>query len=251
MKHILFSALIISCFSSCYHVYYAPNSANAPLLSEKGETRINLLYSGGGDSEFNGGEIQAAHAVGKNFGVMLNGFSAGKTENTGSYTEEGKGSYAELAGGYFKALDARQKWIGEVYGGFGMGTVKNDYGYNDFSKVNCSKLFIQPAIGYKGNYFEFAIVPKISLVNWRVKEDKIISTENQSYKTDLAAIRSNSSFLTFEPALLVRGGGKDFKIQAGLSFSTNTTTSYYSSGLSESLTGHLGVSINISPSSRN
>src|SRR5215203_4384981 len=97
--------------TSCQHVYYAPNSANAPQLSEKGETRLNALYCAGGDSEFSGGELQAAHAVSDKVGVMINFFAAGTSENVtsissnGSHVEKGNGSYIEGAGGYFMTLD--------------------------------------------------------------------------------------------------------------------------------------------------
>jgi hypothetical protein len=66
--------------TSCVHVYYAPSNANIPLLSHKGEARVNGLYTTGWDSEFDGGELQLAYAVTNHFGVTANGFTAGKSE---------------------------------------------------------------------------------------------------------------------------------------------------------------------------
>ena len=252
MKKVSGLVLLIISLTSCHHVYYAPNTANAPLLSEKGETRINAFYTSGSDSDFGGGEIQAATAVSKNIGVMANFFSAGKSEVIRSYynrydshTERGEGSYAEFAAGYFKNFDKSKRWIGEVYSGFGVGNVKNDYGFGDHSKVGIFKTFIQPAIGYKAPYFEIAFVPKVSFINWKVKDSSIHSQENISVKNEINTIVKKKNFVAFEPAVLIRVGGKNFKIQLGLSFSDYKSTDiYYSKDLIETLNTSLGFSIN-------
>ena len=253
MKKFTWLIMIATIMCSCAHVYYAPNTANAPLFSEKGQTRINALYSAGGYSDFTGGEIQVAHAVSKNVGVMINGFSVGETDevsdwnwNGTTHTEKGSGSYIEFAGGLFKPFDPNNQWIGEVYGGFGLGSSKHDYGYSDNSKVNLTKLFIQPSIGFKSNYFEAAFVPKISFINWHVKENHISNSNNDYPKADVEAIRDKSGFMSFEPALILRGGGKDFKIQLGLSLSTGNLSSSSSEELTEQMTGSIGISFNIS-----
>ena len=251
MKKISGLLMIAVIMCSCAHVYYAPNTANAPLFSEKGETRVNALYTAGAYSEFSGGEIQVAHAVSKNVGVMINGFSVGTTGevsdwnwNGTTHTEKGNGSYLEFAGGLFKPFDANKQWIGEVYGGFGLGSSKHDYGFGDNSKVNVAKLFIQPSIGYKSTYFEAAFIPKISFINWHVKESHISNNNSGYLKADFESIREKPGFMSFEPALILRGGGKDFKIQLGLSLSTGNLSSG-SVDLTESTNGSIGVSFNI------
>jgi hypothetical protein len=241
--------LIATATCSCTHVYYAPNTAHPPLLSEKGETRVNALYSSGGDSEFGGAELQVAHAFNKNFGAMVNYFTASESEETYSYSsttnsniiEKGSGSYIEFAGGYFKSLDPRKRWIGEVYTGTGFGTVKNDYGYGDNSKVGIVKFFVQPAVGYKSPYFEFAFVPKFSLVHWKVKEENIKMQQNSYNKDDLSEIIRKPNFFAFEPAIILRGGSKNFKLQLGLSFSKVNAYSYFD--LQESVNGSIGISV--------
>jgi hypothetical protein len=238
--------------TSCYHVYYAPNTANAPLLSEKGETRVNLLYCSGGDSEFKGGEVQAAFAVTKNIGVMANFFSAGRTDEVYSYSnnqyhdEKGNGSYIEFGGGYFESLSKR--WIGEVYGGTGFGSVKNEYGQGDHSRVGIMKFFIQPAIGYKVKSFEFAVVPKMSFVNWKVKDSHIAAAGNGSFQYDLDYLNDRKNFVAFEPALIIRAGGSDFKFQGGLSFSGHNRNQ--GGSLTETLNGSFGISLNIRSSKK-
>jgi hypothetical protein len=259
MKLLISLAATTLLCTSCYHVYYAPNTANAPLLAEKGETRINALYTTGGDSDFDGGELQLAHAVGKHVGIMINGLTAGKSEevtdysssgNNSTQTEKGSGSYIELAGGLFKNFDNKKKWIGEIYGGIGYGSVKNDYGSGDHSKVSDTKVFLQPAIGYKSRNFEVTLSPKVSLVNWKVKENRI-SSFNEDVKDELNYITQNPRFFIFEPALLLRGGGKNVKLQLGISFSDYDVNGLmHRTGLTETLNSSLGVSINLKPSSK-
>ncbi len=195
-----------------------------------------------------------AHAVGKNVGIIINGFTAGKSEevsdysssgNNNTHTEKGSGSYIEFAGGLFKNFDHKKKWIGEIYGGVGFGSVKNDYGSGDHSKVSDTKVFLQPAIGYKSKNFEVALVPKLSVLNWKVKESRI-SSANNDVKDELNYITQNSGFFIFEPALLLRGGDKNVKVQLGLSFSNYGVNGLmHRTGLTETLNTSLGVSINI------
>jgi len=221
------------------------------MLAEKGETRINALYTSGADSDYEGGEIQFATAVTDKIGIMASGFFAGVTENTGSRNEKGNGSYMEVGAGRFTAFDPKKHWIGELYGGIGFGSVKNDYGLGDHSKVNIVKPFIQPLVGYKSRYFECAFIPRISLISWNVKENNINSDDNLGAKSDLATISGKPSFVAFEPAIMLRGGGANFKIQAGLSFSKfNSTDVIYSSEIIETLNGSLGISVSFNTRSK-
>jgi hypothetical protein len=249
--------------SSCVHVYYSPNTANAPLLSEKGESRVNALYCSGSNSEFAGGELQLAYALTDHVGMMVNGFSASKKENlynwdinsnsSTSHEEKGNGSYLEAAAGYFKNVDKRKnRWIMEIYGGLGKGIVNNDYGYHDFSKVGITKVFVQPSIGYRSGRIELAFVPKISFVKWRIKENSIVYAFNDTPRGDMELIHSKPSFVAFEPSVVFRGGAKGFKVQAALSFSNyRPYSAFYSQELTESLNASLGISINIKPGKKN
>lgn len=244
-------------FASCTHVYYAPNTANAPLFTEKGETRINGLVAEGGESQFSGGELQVAHAITNSFGVMVNGMSVSRSEQVdrfswgGSYPthiESGKGSYVEFAGGYFKGLDKSKRVVFETYGGIGFGGVNNDYGYGNYSKVNITKLLIQPSLGYKSKYFETAIVPKLSFVNWHVKESRF---SGSNHEQALTSIESKPNLVAFEPALVLRAGAKDVKFQ--LSFSTSALVGSGRdkvNGLTEDLNVSFGMSVNLRPKTK-
>jgi hypothetical protein len=217
------------------------------LLSEKGEMRINGLYCSGGDSEFEGGELQAAAAVTKHFGVMVNTMFAGKTEDVddwygnSSHSESGQGSYIEVAGGLFQNFDPKKKWIGEIYAGVGSGTVNSTYESTQTSKVGITKLFLQPAVGYKSKYFEVSLVPKISFVHWKVKGDNNVNANpDGSNEYDLLTIRQHPSLVNFEPAFLIRAGGENFKLQGALSFSSSHNENYPI----ETVNGSIGISIN-------
>lgn len=257
MKLFVTLLVIVLGATSCTHIYYAPNSANVPLLSEKKETRVNALYCSGGETEFEGGELQVAAALTKNVAVMVNGMAMGKSESVSDYsgnsrhTESGNGSYIEVAGGMFESFGKKKKWIGEIYGGVGVGSAKNTYSNNLESKVNSTKLFLQASVGFKSRYFEFAFAPKISLINWNVKRDDLANVDQSHFnyydELDLQVIKNKPNFVSFEPALLIRAGGEDFKIQAGLSFSNFTANNYLFDGLTETLNASLGISINLHP----
>jgi hypothetical protein len=257
IRLILLSAAVLT-LCSCYHVYYAPNTANAPLLTQKGETRINAVFSAGLVSEASGGELQTATALSSHVGLMVNGYVASKTEDVdedfwslgtiNNHTEKGHGSYLEVAVGMFTYLNARKGWVGEVYGGYGVGTVTNDYGYNDHSKVNCSKAFVQPAIGFKAEHIEVAFVPKVSLIHWRIKDSVFTASSLSEDRSDLRAIGSKSSYIAFEPAFIIRGGSETVKGQLGLSFSTRPDLQYQSKddvSLVETLNASIGVSFSL------
>ena len=253
MKKLIIILSIAITAASCQHVYYAPNTANIPMLTAKGETKINALYSAGGDSEFGGGELQVAHALSDKFGLMLNFLAGGNSEDvesSGSSTsqiESGNGSYVEAAAGYLKPLDPGRKWVFEAFGGIGFGGVKNEYEHNDFSKVGTTKIFLQPSLSYKSAYFEIGFAPKLSMVNLNVKEESI-STDNEDARLDMTTIKEKPNFVVFEPALLLRAGGKGLKMHFGLSFSNYNAYDYLlSSAITEGVTGSIGISVNIKP----
>lgn len=243
MKLLICVFIISIGMASCHHVYYAPNTSNIPLFSDRNQVRINGLYSNGDVSSFKGGEAQVAASLTDKWAAMANFFSASNTDNTGSYDESGRGSYFEFAGGYFKTIDRQKKWVGEIYAGFGGGNVMNDYGLGDHSKVGITKFFLQPNIGYKSKFFEFGFSPKISLVNWKVKDHTVSNTEHDWANSDLGFIKSDPNFLAFEPALLVRLGSENFKIQGALSFSSSRGGILDYNELTETFNASLGISL--------
>jgi hypothetical protein len=251
------SLLLIICMTSCVHVYYAPSTPNAPLFTGKEQTAISASYSSGGNvSSFRAGELQLAHSVSDHVGISMEGMAGGRTETAidfnsspGSHEESGNGSYVEFAAGYFGNISKDKKWVAELYAGTGFGTINNDYGAGDNSKVSHSKIFLQPCIGYKTPYFEVAMVPRLSFVGWKVKESNVHDSGNSYVNDHMDFIKSNPNFVSFEPAILLRGGGDVVKAQMGLSFTTSQkTTLVVQDNITETFNFSVGIVFNIKPS---
>jgi hypothetical protein len=242
MKNGLLLAMVTLLCSSCYHVYYSPNTPNTPLLSQRGEVKLIGAVGTGVNSEYTSGELQLAYAATNNFGLMLNGFMAAQSEETDDAFEKGKGSYAELAPGFFMPISPNAKWRAEVYAGVGTGTVTNDYGGFSNSKVGITKTFLQPALGFKLKHFEVAFTPKISFVSWKVKEDNVNEARDIYDKADIENIKSNPRFTAFEPSLIIRAGGRNVKGQLGITVSN--LNKFYFESVENGLVS-LGVSIGL------
>ncbi len=243
----LFPFLLCLClflFTSCYHVYYAPNTPNVSLLTEKEELRVNAGLISGLDSEFGGGDLQVAYSPANNFAVMANGFSVSRKEETSeTRTESGKGTYAELGLGFYQPMDLKKRWLFEGYAGFGGGSVKSDYGNGETSRVTVNKLFLQPAIGFKFDYVELAFSPRLSYVSWKAKS---VKSADEGVMRDMNYIAKNPNFLTLEPALILRAGHKNVKAQLGLTLGGSDVDEYWYSAPRESAVGYLGISFNFS-----
>jgi hypothetical protein len=64
-------------------------------------------------------------------------------------------------------------------------------------------------------------------------------------ETDMNYIRSKPSFWTFEPGLIIRGGGKNIKAQLGVTIGGQDNENYYESPR-ESVVGYIGISFTFS-----
>ena len=74
----------------------------------------------------------------------------------------------------------------------------------------------------------------------KVKEDRMIN--NESDKEMVERIKANPNFTAFEPAIILRGGGENVKVQVGFSFSK---LSGHLVDVTETEILSVGVSINI------
>lgn len=187
------------------------------MLEKKGDIAATLA----GNS--NRIELQGAYALKNNQGAVLNfGVFPRKGD---SKSNGGSGSLLELGYGYFKPVN--KNWRFETYGLAGLGGVENhfpstvDTYQTTDGKISASmlKFSIQPAIGYCHKNFQVIFSSRFSSLNYsNIKGNLIFNKVNQQ---DLL-YRYRSNFL-FEPALTLRLGAENFKVQAQYLWSYNMT----------------------------
>lgn len=214
MKNLLLAAVVIV-FSACNPKYYVPNTQNAPLLTKRGEF-VGVLASNG-----NQHEAQLALGVTKHLGVQINGgIFRPKDEKNGN---GGSGYFGELGMGYFASLGKTIVFETYVLAGFGgvenhlpttVDSMKSTAGKIN---VNLSRFAFQPGIGYKGRNFSFVISSRFSSLNFSKPTGSLIYNKEDQ----IEYLKKNSSMILAEPALSLRFGYKNFKVQLQYGLSIN------------------------------
>lgn len=209
-----FSAVL---FCSCSHYYYVANVQNVPLFREKNELRLSGFY-GSGDESISG-EAQAAYSITDHIGIMADFMAA--SGGTVSSKDYGKGSYFEGAVGYFKPI--AEFGVFEVYGGLGGSRQHHKYTstaydassgfydtYQGSSDASFVKLFIQPSYGITFNMFDVAFSTRICNITYTSINNNIMGNTNEYEKLYAAGAKSH---FNLEPALTLRAGWKNVKVQ--------------------------------------
>lgn len=220
---LIFLLVPVALFFSCSPTYYIPNTHNSPMLSEKGEFVANIAGAEGR------GEAQVAYAVSDNVGVMANtAFFFPKEDENGN---GGKGRLFEGGVGYFTPVSA-EGFLFETYALAGVGSVENHFATTDnlenhgSIKASLFRAAVQPAFGYKSKYFSASVSGRVAYLNYTsVNGDLVFKNEDQvAYLTD------NNSHVLFEPALTLRGGIENVKVQAQIGTSMNLTDNDFRQG---------------------
>lgn len=209
--------LVLVASVGCSPKFYSPNTQNVPLLSEKGETVLNV--SGNGNQY----EFQAAHGVTNHIGLQASGgiFIPKDMENGNG----GSGNLIEAGIGYYTPV--AEKFVFETYALAGGGKMENHLPStveaNPTTKgdvsANIFRYGIQPAFGYKSSYFSAAISSRVvNMMYNNISGDLIFEGEPQ---TDY--LKRNSSLWLLEPALTLRGGLEKIKLQLQFGYSLNLT----------------------------
>jgi hypothetical protein len=208
-------ALIMLVISSCSPKYYVPNTHNVPLLEEKGQ--INLAVHGNGN-QF---EIQGAAALSSNIGLMLNGgfFFPAEDDNGNG----GSGRLGEVGLGYYTKIG--EYVVFETYGLLGFGSVENNFpstlpnnpSTTGIINANIFRAGIQPNIGYTSKYFSAAVSARFVSLNYSNIEGSLIFDGVDQF----TYLENHKSSFLVEPALTVRAGIENIKLQAQLSGSWN------------------------------
>jgi hypothetical protein len=206
--YLLICVLLPSC------AVYRPNTLNVPGHTKKKEltTSLTLGY---------GINLQGSYSVTSNIGIMANYIGFNESYQLLEFKGVGRSNMFEGGIGYFKNTDSNLRM--EVYGGFGSGNVKlniSDPTYRNFS-TDANRFFLQPSIGYAKKNFEVFFSTRLSNVNFYnvetdyslddLKREKLFNIENKNWQFA-------------EPAITLRGGIKNIKIQAqiGRSFKFNS-----------------------------
>lgn len=206
--------------SACNPIYYSPNTQDVLLPSSAGDVALAVFSDG------NRIEAQAAYAPTDAFSLQLNGgvFDRGNDEDV---EDGGSGRFLELGAGYSQPLGENLAW--EVAGLLGAGSVKNDFpSTRDANPETTGRLEadllrfgIQPAIGYRSPYFEAAVSSRLVGLSYRnVSGSLIFGGEDQ-----VAMLEDAGTYFLAEPALTLRAGLENVKLQVQAARSFNLTDS--------------------------
>jgi hypothetical protein len=232
MRNSILVTVVFAIFcTSCSPVLYVPNTQNVPMLTKAKQTRV--VATGGtfigdvlNDSQGFTGEVQIAHAIKENVGIMAN---LGTVSIQNSSSPSGRGNMFELGLGVSKPLGSDFRF--ETYGVLGGQHISNSYDFGGFllenriEKVSANSIHIgiQPAIGYTGKYVECIFSNRISNISF--------TNIRGGYNDNISAPVN----LLFEPALTFRAGCDPVKVQfqvqrsrilgGGLGFQAMTTAS--------------------------
>lgn len=212
----LISTLLVS---GCNPIFYSPNTQNVLLPAASGDVTLSAHADG------NRIEAQAAYAPTDALALQLNGgiFDRGDDEDE---EDGGSGRFLELGVGYVNPIGSNLAW--ELSGLLGVGSLKNDFPSTlEASPETTGKLEadlvrfgIQPAIGYRSPYFEAAISTRLLGLSYRnVSGSLIFGGEDQvQMLTD-----SPGTYFLAEPALTLRAGVENIKLQVQTARSFNLT----------------------------
>jgi hypothetical protein len=196
---------------------YSTVGQNVPLFQEKGEVCFGGGYSEVYEGDFIWGtsaagfNAQFAAATGKSTAIIASMYNVKESGEEWS----GKGNYLEVGLGKFKPSTAK-KFTGDIYGGVGFGSMENSTGTESLD-LKFVKYFIQPSGGYAGKHFEFAFTPRVALVSYTRKNEKLESEHAEAFREFWD---DHKNTLVFEPGVTLRWGFGNVKLQGQVNFTT-------------------------------
>lgn len=215
----IFSFFLAASFlllEGCTHYYYVSNTQQVPLFTEKNE----LSFSGGTLLKYRNTsvELQGAYSLTDKIAVSAAFLHVEGKEGF----DWGKGNYFEAAAGYYKPVKRHRAF--EIFGG--IGGSKQSHGYRTEFSIHDSlpqskpggtsdmkfvKFFVQPSYGWKYYRFELALSARFSNLTFLDINNKII--KNQRQFQYVWEIENRNNFFFFEPALTIRFGTDNLKVQ--------------------------------------
>lgn len=217
---------LITLLTACKGIY-EPNVLNMPLLEEKREYAITVSQK----------NVQIAYALKNHLAVMGNAFYTNvPTAGTLGIKEEGeggKGYLLEGAVGYFSYSNDLDV-VFETYAGLGFGNSNFSYEARDVNSnpvkqtfnSNGVKYFIQPDIGFKTKYFDWALGTRFTGIEYL---NPTITNAKANIPNDRYSSVGATTYFFLEPAVTLRFGYKHIKFQVQYchSMKLNNSPLYY------------------------
>lgn len=217
---LLFWSLLLA-LCACSPKYYVPNTQHIAMIDRKGKT--SLTVAGNEDQ----GEFQAAYGVGDRIGLMTDGavYFPQNDENGNG----GSGNMVNLGVGYYKQFENKILFDTYIIGGFGkmknhLPTTLDDHP-NTTGKIsaNVYRFGLQPSLSYNSDYFSLSGSARfVNLVYDNISGDLIYKKRNQ-----MDYLHQNRNSFLIEPAITLRAGLPNAKLQLQYLYSFNLSNSSF------------------------
>ncbi len=252
----IFVCYLLIVATGCYvpRYVYSPSAQNVPLLAEKGDSKIGLMYStnGGGITTENqkeyrkfgrGIDIHTAYAINKKFALQAN-FYQRTEQNGGDFGFQGSGysiikyhrHLAEMGFGYYTRLEPASKLWFQGFAGIGFGKFSfNDKGEDDaavpytrYHKSGITKIFFQPAIMFQNEKRSaVSLASRFSIINYHNIKTDYSAAELEDYQL---AVLGKSPAVFWEPGFIHSFGLKKMpfvRLEYQLGFSILMSSRFY------------------------
>ncbi len=208
MNRVLYLLLVLLA-ASCSPIIYAPNTHHVPILKESGDVAIEGSYADTGFTQ--GGAVAVAVGVSEKDGV---GGSFNILRGIESDTDERSAlNFFDFYYIRHGLVGQNPKFVWAVTPGFGYAATRAEFFVSQETfKASYIKPFLLPSIGYTSRNFEAILSARFSYVNY-VKSESEIRDYDELFK-------DNGNQFVFEPALTLRAGGQNVKVQTQLALST-------------------------------
>jgi hypothetical protein len=195
-----------------------------PMFQKAGELNMNWGLSL--VEENLAGEINGAYSITDEVGITA-GYTriASGSWGSGMDTNSTDGYMGEAGAGYYVPIDQNMRF--EVYSGMGLGRALNTYSGDTRAQMNMLRAYVQPALGFKSQFFEIAFSTRMALMNYY--NVRMSGNPEPNTFSRLDYIINNRTTFFIEPALTVRIGLKNVKFQSQLvrSFNMNNPALVY------------------------
>ena len=175
---------IVSCRTPRY--IYSPAPPNNPYFREKGESKLAVYYSTGGDAnelaaEYNNGyDVQGAYAISNHVALTADFFKRNEKDSISNYDRtyfdrsvvRYNRHITSFGGGFYGDLFDKHIYC-NIYGGVGFGKysfsdngIDNGTFYTRDYKSHMTKWYIQPSINFFSKYLRTGLIGKMCWVHF-------------------------------------------------------------------------------------